>query len=155
MSIDAIREKLVTTLGAISGVSKVYKDEPNVSASAPDLPAFVLSYAQPACDARSATNSSIEYTWHFNLRFLYKPEGLGNIDENMSAVEDYVKLFVDAMSANITGGGVWQDWNKDTGNLAFTVGLVETFAGEQSKFYWGYTVNLDITEIVMTTMSAG
>ena len=155
MSIDAIRSELQTTLAGISGVSKCYKDEPNISPDNADLPAFVISYAQPACDARSATNSSIEYTWHFNIRFLYKPVGLGNIDANMSAVEDYVKLFVDAMSANITGGGVWQDWNKDTGNLAFTVGLVETFAGEQSKFYWGYTVNLDITEIVTTTMSAG
>ena len=155
MSINAIRSELQTTLAAISGVSKCYADEPNLSPDAADLPAFVLSYATPACDARSDTNSSIEYVWHFNVKFLYKPMGLGNVDENMSAVEDFVKLFVDAMAGNIAGGGVWRDWNKDTGNLSFSIGLVETFAGESAKYYWGYTVTLDISEIVLTTMSAG
>lgn len=156
MSINAIRARLVTDLGAISGVTKVFHDEPNTQVSPADCPAFVLAFRDPACIAQSVTNSSIEYTWNFDLTFLYKPEGLGNVDENMSAVEDYIKLTIDKLAANITGGGTWRDWNKDTGTLTFNVGILSrpNAAGEQNR-YFGFMCELDITESVDTTMSAG
>lgn len=155
MSIDAIRARLVTDLGAITGVQKVFKDEPNVAPAQADCPCFVLSYRNPACVATSETNSSIEYTWQFDVMFLYKPEGLGNTDANMSALEDFIKLFVDKMSANITGGGTWRDWNKDTNTLAFRAGIIERANASANTRYYGWQCDLDITESVATTFSAG
>lgn len=155
MSISAVRARLQRQLEQVDGVMRVYTDEPNTAPAAADCPAFLLSFANPACDARSETNSSIEYTWHFDLKFLYKPVGLGNTDENMSALEDYIKLLVDNMAANITGAGTWQDWNKDTGSLNFAVGVLEITGTETPKAFWGFTCRLDITESVLTTMGAG
>lgn len=155
MSISAIRTRLAAQLESINGVTRVFADEANVAPAAADCPTFLMSFAVPACEARSATNSSIEYVWHFELRFLYKPIGLGNPAENMSALEQYIKLLVDNLSANVTGAGTWQDWNKDTGNLEFTVGVLELAGTEANKAYWGFSCRLDITELVQTTMSAG
>lgn len=155
MSIAAIRTRLEADLKTINSVVKVFKNEPNIAPANADCPCFVLSYRDPACFARSDTNSSIEYTWQFDVMFLYKPEGLGNLDENMSALETYIKLFVDKLSANVTGGGAWRDWNKDTGTLTFTTGILTREGASAPSRYYGWQCDLDITESVSTTFSAG
>lgn len=156
MSINAIRARLVTDLGAITGVTKVFHDEPDIFPSPPDMPCFILSMRDPMVTATGDTNSSIAYTWHFDLTFIFKPAELGNVAENMSALEDFIKLTVDKMSANITGGGTWQNWNKDSDTLDFSGGiLTRPNAPENQGRVWGWTCALDITESVTTTMSAG
>ena len=154
MSINAIRTKLVTELGEITGVTKVYHDEPDVAPATPDLPCFILAFRDPCCLARSETNGSIEYTWQFSATFLYKDAGLGKTEENLSGLEDFIKLFVDKMGENISGAGTWRDWNKDTGTLEFTAGIIEKPNAPESTRYWGWTCTLDITESVATTFTS-
>ena len=156
MSIATIRSQLSIILGGVQGVARVYADEPNMMASPPDLPCFIFSFREPALSAQSLTNSSVDYTWHFNLTFLYKPEGLGNPDENMSSLEAFIKLTIDKLFANFTGAGTWTQLNKDTGGLEFTAGLiVRVNAATEQNRYWGWTATLDISESVATTMGTG
>lgn len=156
MSIDAVRTRLVTDLGAISGVSKVFKEDPDIFPSPADMPCIILSMRDPMVTATGETNSSIEYTWHFDVTFLYKAEGLGNTAENLSGLEDFIKLFVDKMCANITGGGTWQNWNKDSNTMDISGGILNRpNAQENQGRVWGWSCPLDITESVATTMSAG
>lgn len=155
MSISAIRERLVSDLGAINGVVRVYTDEPPLAPGAADCPCFLLSFRTPACTARSDSNSSMEYTWQFGIMFLYKPEGLGKLDENMSALEGYIKKFVDALGGSITGGGTWRDWNKDIGSLVFSAGVLTREGASVNARYYGWQCDLDITESVATSFSAG
>ena len=156
MSINAIRARLVTDLGAITGITKVYHDIPNVAPAPPDLPCFVLDMRDPMVTTRSMTNSTVDYTWHFDLTLLFKPEGLGNPDENFSSLEDFIKLTIDKLYANFTGAGTWTLINKDTNTLEFTGGLMSiTNAPDGANRFWGFVGTLDITEEVTTTMSTG
>jgi len=156
MSIDAIRTRLVTDLGAITGVSKVYKDTPDLFPENADMPCFVLSMRDPMVTAQSMTNSSVDYTWAFDLTFMYKPEGLGNVAENLSALEDFIKLTVDKLFANFTGAGTWKMINKDTGGLQFSGGiLTRPNAPDNQGRVWGFTATLDVTEEISTVMATG
>ena len=153
MAIENIRTRLTSDLTAITGIQRVFHDQPNVSPAAADCPCFVLGYAKPSVTANGDTNGMMEYTWHLSVKFLFKPLGQGNPDENLSGAEDYFKSFVDALAADITVGGTWRDWNKDTATLAANVGVLQT---EYSReWYWGWDVPLDINEQVATTFSAG
>jgi len=155
MSIDAIRRRLVSDLEGVAGVARVYKDAPDIAPAGADCPAFLLNWREPACIARSATNSSVEYTWQFDIKFLYAPEGVGRVEDNLGALEDFVKLFVDQMYSNFGGGGTWTLLNKDDGTMQFEIGIVTYHSGAAEHRYWGYGVTLNITEYVTTTMSAG
>lgn len=156
MSIEAIRTRLVSDLGTINGVATVYKDEPVIFPTSADMPAFILSMRDPMVTVQSRTNSSVEYMWHFDLVFLLKPEGLGTVDENMSALEDFIKLTIDTLYANFSGGNTWSVINKDTGTLDFSGGIItRANAPEGTARVWGWTGILDVTEFVETTMSSG
>lgn len=155
MSIALMRARLAQQLEDISGVRRVYQDEPDIAPASADCPAFVLSMREPFCTAQSAVNSSIDYTWHFDVTFLYTAAGLGSVSETLPALEAYVKKFVDSMAANISGAGTWQDWNKDTATLDFTLGILTRQNASAETRYFGFTTTLDITEFVATTMSAG
>lgn len=156
MSINSIRARLVTDLGAITGVTKVYHDVPNVFPAPADMPCFILDMRDPMVTTRSETNSSVDYTWHFGLTFVFKPEGLGNPDENFSSLEDFIKLTVDKLYANFTGGGTWARINKDDNTLTFSGGVLTLDnAPESTGRVWGFIGTLDVTEEVTTTMGTG
>lgn len=159
MSINAIRARLGTTLGAISGISRVYTDLPNTMPANPDMPCFILNMREPMVTVQSRTNSSVEYNWHFDLTCLVKSEGLGNPDENFSALEDFIKLTVDALFADFTGAGAWTLLNKDAGGvtaLEFTGGILgQAEQAAESNRAWGFSGTLDVMENISTVMSAG
>lgn len=156
MSINAIRARLGTTLAAVTGISKVYTDIPNNAPAQPDMPCYILNMRDPMVTTQSRTNSSVDFTWHFDLTLLYKSEGLGNPDENMSGLEDFIKLTIDALYGDFTGAGAWDLLNKDTGTLQFGGGVLTLEgAAEGTNRAWGFSGTLDITEYVTVTMSAG
>jgi hypothetical protein len=156
MPISEIRTRLGNDLQAINGVVGVFYDEPDVFPAPADMPAFVLSMREPMLTAQAHNNTHVDYTWHFDLTLLYKPEGLGNPAENLSGLENLIKLTIDKLFANASGGDTWIALNKDDGTLEFSGGiLTRGNAPDATNRVWGFTCTLDITEFVETTFSAG
>ena len=110
----------------------------------------------PRVTTTSRTSGSVDFTSHFDLTLLYKPEGLGNPDENMTSLENFIKLTIDALYGNFSGGGTWDVINKDTNTLEFSGGvlLLEGLL-EGTTRAWGFSGTLDVTEFVLVTMNSG
>lgn len=159
MSIELIRTRLVSDLGSIAGIKKVFHEDPDLFPEAAEMPCFTLSMRTPMLSVVARTNSTADYTWMFDLTMLYKPEGLGNVAENLSGLEDFIKLTADKLFANFGGGGTWSMINKDVGSgtqLDITGGiLTRPNAPDNQGRVWGFTCTLDVTEIVNTTMAIG
>jgi hypothetical protein len=155
MSISLIRTRLASDLGAVAGIKRVYADVPNNTPEAPDMPCYILNMRDPMVTTRSRTNSTVDFTWHFDLTLLYKPEGLGNPDENMTGLENYIALTVDALYGSFSGGGTWDLINKDEGSLQFTGGVLTLEGQVEGARAWGFSGTLDVTEFVDVTMSSG
>jgi hypothetical protein len=158
MAIATIRERLGTTLGAISGVRRVFPDIPDIAPAQPDMPCFILNMREPMVTVQARNNTHVDFTWHFDLTCLTKSEGLGNPAQNTAELESYIASTVAALFADYSGGGAWTMINKDAGGAAldFTGGVL-TLEGqlEGTARAWGFSGVLDVTEFVAVTMSSG
>lgn len=157
MSISGIRTRLASTLGAVTGIQRVYVNVPNVSPADPDMPCFILNMREPMVTVQAHNNTHVEYTWHFDLTCLVTPEGLGNPDQNMQELESYIAATVNALFGDYSGGGAWTLINKDAGGAPFEFsGGVLTQEGQlEGNRNWGFAGTLDVTELVATPFSAG
>lgn len=150
MAIDTIRTRLQTDFAAMTGITRAFKDEPDLIPSAADCPCVMIAWQDPACEVRGDAGGSLEYNWRFSILVLVTPLGLGTTEERHSNAEEYVKKLMDTMSADTAGGGRWRDWNKDSGSQ-FYIGNIE-YKGQN---YYGVRWDFTISEQVDTTFGAG
>lgn len=150
MSLTNVKNRLQDDFAAITGVTRAYDDLPNVATQSPDLPAVIMARRDPFITARGDTLGTIEYEYHFDILFLYKAIGTETVEAWDSGIEVFPQRFVEKLCADITGAATWLTWNKDD-ESHFTFGIIEYRSGK----YFGFRWDLDISERIETTMSAG
>lgn len=143
MSLSLIKTNLQTDLAAITGVARAYADLPKDGPASADLPAFLMSRRDPFLTVELLTNSSLLYTWHFDLLFLYKGMGQDTPEAWDDGLEPFPARLLGALYGDLTLDGACMDVDVS----GFSFGVISYGTGQ----YVGFQCQLDVKEEVTTT----
>ncbi len=147
MSLTNIKAQLALNLASIAGVARVYPEYPNLAPNSPDLPAVIMDRQKPFLTATWEAMGYVRYTWHFNIKFLYKPLGLDTITQWDTDIEPYPKRFLDILWGDIklSGKATLMEPQHDF-DVTESVDCLGTP-------YFGFELKLGVVEKVITTMA--
>ena len=152
MSITAIRAQLQTNLGQITGISTAFYPAPSASPAALELPCIIIEKGKPLLSVTAETmGDMVRYTWHFNIKFIFKELGNDTYDQWMLGMEPFYKRMINALMGDVklhqsSSGLVFSPREKP---IEFSEGVVE-YLGAQ---YWGFETSFDFWEKVNTTIA--
>lgn len=143
MSLTAIKSRLALNLNNIQGVKRVFDDKPEVSPVGADMPCVIIGRQHPFL---SITGDDL-YIWRFELLFMFKTAGESTYEEWDSGIEPFFRRFRDALNADLNFGQL---------NTSFTFSneVDVDFIPYKAGMYWGFRMQLDVSEFVSDTTYA-
>ncbi len=147
MSLALIKAALVTHAKAVSGITRVYDDEPSVAPTNADCPAAVILRQDPFLVVSTPVNDQVRYDWQFDIWFLYKPVGVDTPDAWDAGLEPFPALLIAELMGHLTLDSNCTDLDVEP---HINVGLIQYGAGT----YFGFHFNLVVHEDVTTTFAA-
>ena len=145
MSLAAIKSRLSTVL-AVTGVTRVYSDLPEVAPIEADCPAVLMDRQDTFLTCSAWTNDTIKYDWNFRILFLLKPIGDGMFNEWDDAIEAFPARIITALWADMTMSGA-DTMPDDTNN--FEIGIID-YKGVK---YFGFEMTYTAVEQITTSMA--
>ncbi len=147
MSLALIKNALVTHEKAVTGIVRVYDDEPQVAPTNADCPAVVNARQTPFLSCSTPVNDQVRYDWHFDIWVLYKPVGVDTVDAWDAGIEPLPALLMAELMGHLTLDNNCTDLDVEPD---VDVGIITYGAGS----YFGFHFNLVVHEDVTTTFAA-
>ncbi len=148
MSLANIKAQLVALEQTVTGVQRVFADEPDRAPIAADCPAVINAPSADGFPEISMISvATVRYDWHFDILFLLKPLGQGSPVEWDDAIEPYAARFIAKFLSALTLNGNCVDQRL---RAAFRVGAQINYLDQP---YYGFVLPWTVSEDVLTAVT--
>mgnify|MGYP001589971369 FL=1 len=146
MAIATIKDNLVTNLGQVSGVTKVFSDMPGKAPERSECPAIIVRFRDPSCTVSPKSGMTL-YRWHLDIVFCLYPIGVETMPHKEQDIETFPALVVAKLNANASLQAAAKSIVFDR---TFKIGFFQVLNVD----FYGFVLQQDIDEYVAETYAA-